>query len=51
MQQHQLRDDNSNTAEPALAEEKMAEHRAIEENTESVIKLEELVTVKQITAV
>lgn len=31
MQQHQLRDDNSNTAEPALAEEKEAEQRAIEE--------------------
>jgi hypothetical protein len=51
IEQHQVRENNSNTAEPAIAEDKVAEHRAIEENTLAAIKVEELASVKQITTV
>jgi hypothetical protein len=33
MQQHQVRYNNSHTVEPAVAEDKVAEHGAIEEKT------------------
>jgi hypothetical protein len=51
IQQHQVRANNSNTAEPAVAEDKVAECGEIEENTVAAIKLEELVSVKQIMTV
>jgi hypothetical protein len=50
-QQYQVRGNKSNTAEPAVAEEKVTEHGAIEENTVAAIKVEEFVSVKQITTV
>jgi len=46
---HQARENNSNTAEPSVAEDKVAEHGEIEENTVVATKLEELVSFKQIT--
>jgi hypothetical protein len=50
MQLHQARDNNTHTVEPAVAEDKVAEHGATEEKTEAAIKLEH-VSVKQIMTV
>jgi hypothetical protein len=46
MQLHQVTDDDSNIAEPAVAEDKVAEQGTADENAESPVKIEEFLAVK-----